>query len=99
MAVYVDTPEGRVLLDTAKAHLQYEEATIDLTGATLSFYDQEWTIQDGTMGDDNVPCKVLVFTDPFTHLRIEIPVLLEPAKLMGKALDNGKRSLRRRLLN
>lgn len=98
MAVYVQLDDGeRVLLDTSKARLQYESSSIDLTGRTLSFYDQTWSVADGLVGQDGAPAKVLIFVDPFTGLRIEIPFPPQAADLIAVGLvDNGdKRRLRR----
>lgn len=86
MTTYIEQQDGRVLFDTEKAPLKYEGQEITLTGKTLSLYDQRWFVLEGTLGEEAKPCKVLVFVDGFTGLRMEIPLPLEVAAEMGSKL-------------
>lgn len=93
MAVYVRLADGeRVLLDTKKAKLVYEGREIDLTGATLDFYDFDWLAGPGTLGAAGEEGKVLQVRDRFTGLAVEIPMHAESADgiALGLAM-NGER--------
>lgn len=97
MAVYLRSPgRDRVLLDTAKAHLDYEGTAYDLTSGTLDFYDAGWEVVDGTQGEEAVAVKVFKVTDPFTGLGVEIPIPLDVAEKIADALCPPKRQKRRR---
>lgn|SRR5881392_2024408 len=87
MTLYIGENEERVLLDTSKAFLRYEENEIDLTGKKLSLYDAEYVIVDGTVGEHGEPCKVMVFTDKFTGISIEIPILLPVAQDISDGMN------------
>jgi hypothetical protein len=95
VSVYLRLNGERLLLDTAKCRLRYEEDDYDLTGATLDLYEMEWQIGDGTVGlEDPQPCKVLMLRDPFTGLTLELPVTFDNAERMAAGLtarQNGKR--------
>jgi hypothetical protein len=94
VSVYLRLDDDRLLLDTAKCKLRYEEDEYDLTGATLDLYEIEWQIGDGTIGLDPQPCKVVMLRDPFTGLTLELPITFDSAERMAAALtarQNGKR--------
>jgi hypothetical protein len=96
VAVYLRSPgEERVLLDTAKAKLDYEGVRYELTNAMLALYDVSWFVGDGTWGSDEQPCKVLRLTDPFTGLMIEVPFDPETASQLAGALEGKKRRFKR----
>lgn len=104
MTVYVKPDGGeRVLLDTLKAHLDYEGEEMNLTGAVLSLYEVGWAVEDGSVGCDDAqePCKILILVDPFTGLRIEVPLPMPVAEMVAGALldrsDNGHTERRWRL--
>lgn len=97
MAVYLRTADGdRVLLDTAKARLVFEERELDLTGATLDFYDAEWSVDPGEMGD-GIPVKVLGVRDQFTGFGVEVPLEAVPAGEIAEGLSDGAPKRRRRI--
>lgn len=90
MTIYLMDGEDRVILDTSKAFLRYEEKEIDLTGNTLFLYNANYVVADGTMGENNEPCKVMIFTDRFTGMTIEIPIPLPAADDISEGLKTGE---------
>lgn len=89
MPLYIENSDERILLDTAKAVLKYENETIDLTGTRFSMFDLSWYVEDGMLGseDDAVPCKVVTFVDAgFTGMKFSIPIVLESAEKLGNLL-------------
>lgn len=100
MPVYLRAVDReRVLLDTAKAHLDYEGTRYDLTGAALEFYNAPWEVGEATLGDERVPARGLVLMDPFTGLRIEVAFTREAADALAIAFadDPTKPKRQRRL--
>lgn len=100
MSIYLRTAAGeRLLLDTAKAKLDFEGRVIDLSGVRLDLYEVGWMVGEGTLGDEQVPCKVLVFHDEFSGVRIEIPLPLDRVETFLASFEmNGKSGRWGRLL-
>lgn len=90
MTLYLMNGDERVILDTSKAYLRYEEKEIDLTGNKLSLYNAQYIVAEGTLGENNEPCKIVVFTDTFTGISIEIPVPLPAAQDISDGLNTRK---------
>lgn len=87
MTIFIQTDDDeRVLFDTEKAVLDYEGRRIKLTGRLLSFYDQTILVSDGILGEEKSPAKILVVLDNFTGMRLEIPMPLEVASIIGADL-------------
>jgi hypothetical protein len=96
MSVYLRTTDGRrILFDTAKCKLVFEETEYDLTGATLDFYEADVTILEGTVGPEQMPCKVQRIEDRFTGLKVELPVRDEAARKIAVQLGKRRRWRRR----
>lgn len=87
-------PQPRVLIDTSKAFLDYEGEDYDLTGATIDCYGR-WSVDVGTVGEEGTPAKVLRFEDPFTGLKIEVPLVAEAQVALAAALLASPRPRRR----
>lgn len=101
MAVYLRTADDeRMLLDTAKASLDYEGRSIDLTGATLEFFDAEWRVVEATIGHtDPIPARGFMLADPFSGVTVEVAVPLDQADrlALGFAADPEKERRTRRV--
>lgn len=107
MAVYVRTADGdRFLLDTKKAVLLFEGREIDLTGATLDFYDFKWVTTPGHVGEqvEGAPPNAVVIRaeEQFSGVAVELPFSNDSAEAVafgvGVAAANGDKKVRR-LLN
>jgi hypothetical protein len=86
----------RVLLDTSKCKLVFEETEYDLTGATIDFYEVEFKVADGYIGTEQREAKVFAIRDPFTGLSVEVPFEMSSAKAVGQGfLKGAKRKLLR----
>jgi hypothetical protein len=100
VAVYLRTTDGRrILLDTKKATVRFEDDDYELTSASLDVYDFDWrVVHGGTYGEQAEPCSIITFTDRFTGLNIEIPFVKGNHERLGVALlDNGDRKRQRGL--
>lgn len=97
MPFYLRTTDDaqRILLDTKKAQLHFEEDIYDLTGATLDAYDFKWTVTSGFVGKDKAPCTIFRVEDTFTGLAIEMPLMPESAKAIGDAFRRNVKGSRR----
>lgn len=95
MTLYIDTDDERILFDSEKAPLLYEGTEINLTGRTLSLYDARYAVVDGTIGSASEPCKVIVFTDPFTGITLHVPVSFQVADDLAAGLKSPKGRFRK----
>lgn len=97
MAIYLRTaggePQPRVLLDAAKAHVEYEGSRYELRGATLDLYAVEWSVIPGTYSEE--PAMVVLLRDELTGIRIELPLPIENADAIARALTDRPRPSRK----
>lgn len=98
MAVYLRTADDkRVLLDTAKAKLNYEGVEYDLTGAALEFFEATWVVVNATLGSAATPARGFAVSDTFTGLRVEVAFPQEVADRVALAFaDDPERPKRLR---
>jgi hypothetical protein len=92
---YYRTPDGERFPVDEKVQIVVEgvahpaiklDASTGSRALVLDVYDANWQVGEGTMGDDEQPCKVLVLEDSFSGARIEVPIEMEQADLLGASL-------------
>lgn len=85
--IYLTLKDGtRAPLDE-KVKLVIEGVEHELVGAHLDFYDVDYTIGDGHLGDDPpLPARIFRLTDRFIGLTIDVPFLMESAAHAGGLL-------------
>ena len=103
---YFRTPDGERFPVDEKVQIVVEGVShpaVRLDAATgskalvLDVYDADWRVGDGTVGDDDHACKILVLEDSFSGARIEVPIETESADQLAAALAKSrKRGLRLR---